>query len=141
MRFRWILFAVSMCVVVAASNYLVQFPVHGSLGPIALADLLTYGAFTYPIAFLVTDLTNRRFGAETARLVVFVGFVLAVVLSFWLATPRIAVASGTAFLVAQLLDVAVFDMLRRSRWWKAPLISTVMSGLSFSSFAIRSSSG
>lgn len=119
-------FIVAMCAVVAASNYLVQFPVQATLGGVNLADLLTWGAFTYPVAFLVTDLTNRRFGPAAARIVVISGFVLAVALSIWLATPRIAIASGSAFLVAQLLDVAVFQRLRRSAWWKAPLISSVI---------------
>ena len=86
--------------------------------------MLTYGAFTYPIAFLVTDFANRRFGPAGARKVVYFGFVLAVILSVWLATPRIAIASGTAFLVAQLLDVSIFDRLREGRWWKAPLVSS-----------------
>lgn len=119
----------AMACVVVSSNYLVQFPVHGKLGGINLADLLTWGAFTYPAAFLVTDLTNRRFGANPARLVVVVGFTLAVVLSFILATPRIAVASGTAFLVAQLLDVTVFNRLRRLSWWKAPLASSLIGSI------------
>lgn len=115
-----------MCAVVAASNYLVQFPVQGMLGPIDLKEVLTWGAFTYPIAFLITDITNRKFGPKNARIVVFAGFILAVALSIWLATPRIAIASGTAFLVAQLLDVSIFDRLRHSNWWKAPLISTLL---------------
>ena len=119
-------FILAMCAVVAASNYLVQFPVQATLGGINLADLLTWGAFTYPVAFLVTDLTNRRFGPAAARIIVAFGFVLAVALSIWLATPRIAIASGSAFLVAQLLDVSVFERLRRSAWWKAPLISSVL---------------
>jgi len=119
-------FILAMCAVVAASNYLVQFPVQATLGGINLADILTWGAFTYPVAFLVTDLTNRRFGANAARVVVVSGFVLAVALSIWLATPRIAIASGSAFLVAQLLDVAVFEKLRRSAWWKAPLVSSLL---------------
>lgn len=117
---------IAMTAVVVASNFLVQFPVHGMLGPLNMADLLTWGAFTYPIAFLVTDLTNRRFGPETARIVVFAGFIVAVVLSVWLATPRIALASGCAFLVAQLLDVTVFDRLRQATWWKAPIASSVV---------------
>ncbi|MBO0346634.1 VUT family protein [Roseibium sp. CAU 1637] len=116
----------AMASVVVASNYLVQFPVHGSLAGINLADLLTYGAFTYPAAFLVTDLTNRRFGVNAARMVVIAGFVVAVVLSIWLATPRIAIASGSAFLVAQLLDVTIFDRLRRASWWKAPIVSSMI---------------
>ena len=114
---RGMIFGVAaMTVVVAASNYLVQFPVN---------DWITWGAFTYPVAFLVTDLTNRAFGPARARQVVYAGFVLAVVLSIALATPRIALASGTAFLVAQLLDVRIFDRLqRRGGWWTAPLVSS-----------------
>ena len=108
--------ALAMAVIVAASNYLVQFPVN---------EWITWGAFTYPIAFLVTDLTNRAFGPARARQVVYAGFLLAVILSMALATPRIALASGTAFLVAQLLDVRIFDRLqRRGGWWTAPLVSS-----------------
>ena len=119
----------AMVAVVAASNYLVQFPVQIRLGAFNLADLLTWGAFTYPAAFLVTDLTNRKFGPRRARSVVFAGFVLAVALSVWLASPRIAVASGSAFLVAQLLDVTVFNALRRGKWWRAPLVSSILGSL------------
>ena len=120
-----LIFAIAaMCAVVAASNFLVQFPVQGTIGALSLADLLTWGAFTYPAAFLVTDLTNRRFGPAKARQVVFAGFLLAVILSVMLATPRIAIASGTAFLLAQLLDVTVFDKLRQAAWWRAPLVSS-----------------
>lgn len=110
----------AMCVIVVASNILVQYPFH----PLGLADYFTWAAFVYPIAFLVTDLTNRRFGPAVARRVVIVGFVVAVALSIYFATARIAIASGSAFLVAQLLDVAVFDRLRRRAWWRAPLWST-----------------
>lgn len=119
-------FIAAMAVVVVASNYLVQFPVNATVAGFNLADLLTFGAFTYPVAFLVTDLTNRKFGPRSARLVVIAGFAVAVLLSIWLATPRIAIASGSAFLVAQLLDVFIFDKLRRERWWKAPFISTLV---------------
>ena len=119
-------FLLAMVAVVAASNYLVQFPVELSLGAIQLEDILTWGAFTYPVAFLVTDLANRKLGPSKARLVVAAGFVLAVILSVWLATPRIAIASGSAFLVAQLLDVSIFDRLRNSSWWRAPLISSLL---------------
>ena len=115
----------AMAAVVVASNYLVQFPVNATLGALNLADLLTWGAFTYPIAFLVTDLTNRTLGTSRAQIVIAVGFIIAVVLSIWFATPRIAIASGTAFLVAQLLDVAIFDRLRHKGWWRAPLMSSV----------------
>jgi len=115
-------FVAAMAAVVAASNFLVQFP----FAHFGLQDLLTWGAFTYPVAFLITDLTNRTFGAAAARKVVYAGFAVAAVLSVWLATPRIAIASGTAFLVAQLIDVFVFDLLRRRAWWQAPLISSIV---------------
>ena len=117
----------AMVAIVAASNFLVQFPVQLQLGPLNLADLLTWGAFTYPVAFLVTDLTNRHFGPGRARLVVVAGFAVAVLLSIWLATPRIAIASGTAFLLAQFLDISIFDRLRRHPWWHAPLFSSLVS--------------
>lgn len=107
----------AMVLVVTVSNVAVQYPIN---------DWLTYGALTYPIAFLVTDLTNRGLGTKAARYVVIVGFASAVGLSIWLATPRIALASGAAFLVAQLLDIAVFDRLRRASWWRAPLISSTL---------------
>ena len=110
----------AMAVVVAASNVLVQYPVN---------EWLTLGAFTYPLAFLVTDTANRLLGPSAARRVVFAGFLLAVVLSIWLATPRIAIASGAAFLTAQLLDVAVFDRLRAGSWWRAPLISSTLGSM------------
>ncbi|WP_422041420.1 queuosine precursor transporter [Roseibium sp.] len=123
----------AMALVVAASNYLVQFPVEHVVGGVNLADTLTWGAFTYPIAFLVTDLTNRRFGPSAARKVVITGFLLAIVfpMIFWVfneafTTPRILIASGTAFLVAQLLDVTIFDKLRRMTWWKAPMASSLI---------------
>ena len=123
----------AMALVVAASNYLVQFPVEHIVGGVNLADTLTWGAFTYPVAFLVTDLTNRRFGPTAARKVVISGFVLAIVVPmiFWafneaFTTPRILIASGTAFLVAQLLDVTIFDKLRRLSWWKAPMASSLI---------------
>ncbi len=119
-------YSLLMTAVVVASNFLVQFPLQGMLGNINLADLLTFGAFTYPVAFLVTDLTNRQFGPTAARKVVFVGFIAGVILSVLLATPRIAVASGSAFLVGQLLDISVFNRLRRQAWWKAPLIGSVI---------------
>ncbi len=113
----------AMCVIIVASNILVQYP----FTPLGLANYLTWGAFSYPIAFLVTDLTNRRFGARRTRMVVGAGFVVAVILSVYFATPRIALASGTAFLVSQLLDVQVFDRLRHSpRWWRAPLFSSLV---------------
>ena len=113
---------VMMAVVVVISNILVQYPVNY----FGLEELLTYGAFTYPIAFLITDLTNRRFGPEAARRVVYVGFALGVAMSLVLADARIALASGTAFLVAQLLDVFIFDRLRRASWWVAPISSSTL---------------
>ena len=119
-------FALAMGAVVALSNVLVQFPVTAAIGGIDLAEILTWGAFTYPVAFLVTDLANRRLGPAAARRVVLVGFALAVVLSVWLASPRIAIASGTAFLVAQMLDVSIFDRLRAGAWWRAPLLSSTL---------------
>ncbi len=119
-------FLLAMAAVVVASNVLVQYPVQYTLGPLILEDLLTWGAFTYPIAFLVTDLCNRSFGPAKARFVVIIGFLIAVCISIYAATPRIAIASGTAFLVAQLLDVAVFHRLREAHWWRAPLISSTL---------------
>jgi queuosine precursor transporter len=125
--FRFSIAVAAMVAVVASSNFLVQFPVMVRFGALDLADILTWGAFTYPVAFLVTDLTNRYFGPRGARGVVLVGFGVAVVLSAWLASPRIAMASGTAFLVAQFLDISIFDRLRASpQWWRAPLISSTM---------------
>jgi uncharacterized PurR-regulated membrane protein YhhQ (DUF165 family) len=105
----------AMAVIVTASNILVQHPIN---------DWLTWGALTYPVAFLVTDLINRAHGPAAARRVIYVGFALAVALSIALATPRIALASGSAFLVAQLLDVLIFDRLRGRVWWQAPLVSS-----------------
>ncbi|RDI61958.1 queuosine precursor transporter [Microvirga subterranea] len=112
-----------MTLVVLASNILVQYPFHH----MGLGDYLTWGAFTYPFSFLVTDLSNRRFGPQGARRVVYAGFVLAVVLSVILATPRIAMASGMAFLTAQLLDIRIFASLRRKAWWLPPFVSSVIS--------------
>lgn len=124
---RFLVAVAAMVAVVAASNILVQFPVGITLGGINLGDILTWGAFTYPVAFLVTDLSNRAFGPQRARWVVVAGFVVAVVLSIWLATPRIAIASGSAFLVAQLLDISIFHRLRNSAWWHAPMFSSLVS--------------
>ncbi|MGD1879306.1 MAG: queuosine precursor transporter [Kiloniellaceae bacterium] len=116
----------AMAAVVVLSNYAVQFPVF--IEGYRTEDWLTWGAFTYPIAFLVTDLTNRTLGPKAARLVIAAGFVLAVVLSLFV-DPRIAIASGSAFLTAQLLDVSIFNRLRRARWWKAPLVSSTLSSI------------
>ncbi len=118
-------FVAAMTLIVVASNILVQYP----FDHFGMKDILTWGAFTYPIAFLINDLTNRTYGKSAARRVVIVGFVIAVILSFYLATPRIAIASGTAFLTGQLLDIQVFDRLRRQSWWKAPFMATVFGSM------------
>lgn len=119
---KLVLPVLAMTIVVVASNILVQIP----FGYFDLGDYLTWGAFTYPVAFLVTDLTNRRYGPKIARGLVAAGFVIAVLLSIYLATPRIALASGTAFLVGQLLDISVFNQLRRQSWWRAPFVGSVI---------------
>ncbi len=124
-----LVYSLLMTAVVVASNILVQYPLSGELAGIQLGDLLTYGAFTYPVAFLVTDLTNRQFGPRTARKVVFIGFVVGVALSFVTSSPRIAVASGSAYLVGQLLDISVFNRLRQLAWWKAPLIGSILGSI------------
>ncbi|MGF1607907.1 MAG: queuosine precursor transporter [Kiloniellales bacterium] len=105
----------AMTFLVTVSNVLVQY---------AINDWLTWAAFTYPVCFLVTDLTNRALGPKVARAVIYVGFAVGVALSVYFATWRIGLASGTAFLVAQLLDVYIFDRLRRTAWWQAPLASS-----------------
>ena len=116
----------SMAAVVVLSNILVQHPFAFTIGRLNLADVLTWGAFSYPLAFLVTDSTNRLLGPRIARRVVYVGFAVAVALSVWLSTPRIAIASGSAFLAAQLLDIFVFDRLRDRVWWMAPSLSSLV---------------
>jgi uncharacterized PurR-regulated membrane protein YhhQ (DUF165 family) len=119
----------AMVVVVTASNILVQFPVQADLGPIHLGDILTWGAFTYPFAFLVSDLTNRFDGVRRARAVVLIGFAVALCLSAYLSTPRIAIASASAFLVGQLLDIAVFSRLRNRFWLVPPLSASLLGSL------------
>jgi len=126
-RFYWAVLA--MVVVVTASNILVQYPVNFDLGSVHVGDILTWGAFTYPFAFLVSDLTNRHFGPNVARLVVVIGFAVAVAISVRLATPRIAIASGTAFLVGQFLDISVFSRLRRLAWFLPPFIASFFGSL------------
>ncbi|MFT4729293.1 MAG: uncharacterized PurR-regulated membrane protein YhhQ (DUF165 family) [Granulosicoccus sp.] len=118
-RFPWWA-VIAMAVVVGASNYLVAIPIN---------DWLVWGAITYPLAFLVNDLVNRFYGAATARKVVYVGFAIGVALSLSVESidTRIAIASGSAFLIAQLLDVSIFDRLRVGRWWIAPSVSTGIS--------------
>jgi uncharacterized PurR-regulated membrane protein YhhQ (DUF165 family) len=125
---RFWLAVAAMVAVVTASNILVQFPVEADLGPIHLGDLLTWGAFTYPFAFLVSDLTNRFDGPARARVVVLIGFAVALCLSV-LATPRIAIASATAFLIGQLLDIAVFSRLRNRYWLVPPLGASLVGSL------------
>jgi uncharacterized PurR-regulated membrane protein YhhQ (DUF165 family) len=138
-------YALMMTLVVVASNVLVQFPVQARLYGIELADLLTWGAFTYPVAFLVTDLTNRQFGPRYARMVVAAGFVVGVGFSWYASVPRIAIASGSAFLFGQLLDISVFNRLRRQAWWRAPLIASLFGSaldtLMFFSFAFAPAFG
>jgi queuosine precursor transporter len=106
----------AMAVVIVLSNVLVQFPIN---------DWLTWGAFTYPLVFLVTDLTNRAVGATAARKVAMAGFAVAVLVSLLMTPWRIAVASGLAFIVSQVLDIAVFNRWRKSSWWKAPLVGSL----------------
>jgi queuosine precursor transporter len=115
-------FTAAMAMVVAASNMLVQYPVQ----LLGLQDWLTWGALTYPLAFLITDLCVRTHSPKRARQVIYAGFCVAVLASFWLATPRIALASGLAFLLAQWLDVAIFQKLQSQRWWVAPLLSSLV---------------
>jgi uncharacterized PurR-regulated membrane protein YhhQ (DUF165 family) len=126
---RFAMAVAAMIAVVTASNILVQFPVEADLGPIHLGDILTWGAFTYPFAFLVSDLTNRYDGPGRARAVVLVGFAVALSLSAYLSTPRIAIASATAFLVGQLLDIAVFSRLRNRFWLLPPLSASLLGSL------------
>ncbi len=118
-----------MGVVVLASNYLVQFPVNHY----GLNEILTYGAFSYPIAFLITDLANRSFGKIIAKKIVYLGFTIGILFTLIFSTNfgdlisiRIAVASGIAFITAQLLDVQIFDQLRKKKWFIAPLTSSLI---------------
>jgi len=119
--------AISMAILVTLSNFLVQYPVNY----FGLDQILTYGAFSYPITFLITDLANRSYGKEIANKIVYIGFFLGILLTLFFSTNfqdlisiRIAIGSGTAFLVAQLLDVQVFDKLRKKIWYVAPLVSS-----------------
>ena len=141
---RFLAAVAAMVVVVAASNILVLYPFAVQLGSVNLADLLTWGAFTFPFAFLITDLTNRYDGAAKARLVVLVGFLVGLLVSFYLSynplpwngggtpatTQRIALASAAAFMVGQLLDIAVFSRLRTARaWFLPPLIGSLFGSM------------
>ena len=125
----FLLLALLMASVVALSNYLVQFPINY----FSLENLLTYGAFSYPVAFLITDLSNRRYGKNIAKKIVYLGFALGIFLTLYFSTNysdlisiRIAIGSGTAFLVAQLIDVHIFDRLRNKIWFIAPLSSSLI---------------
>ena len=118
-----------MGAVVLASNYLVQFPIRYY----GLEEILTYGAFSYPVAFLITDLANRSYGKLIARKIVYIGFVIGISFTLLFSTNfadlislRIAIGSGTAFLIAQLLDVQIFDNLRKRDWFIAPLTSSLI---------------
>jgi len=121
-----------MGVVVLSSNYLVQFPINHY----GLNEILTYGAFSYPIAFLITDLANRVYGKLIARKIVYIGFLIGVLSTLIFSTNfsdlislRIAIGSGTAFIVAQLLDVQIFDKLRKKKWFIAPLVSSCIGSI------------
>ena len=121
--------SILMGLIVVISNYLVQFPIQY----LGLSEILTYGAFSYPIAFLITDLANRSFGKIIARKIVYFGFTIGILFTLIFSTNfsdlisvRIAIGSGTAFIVAQLLDVQVFDRLRRKTWFVAPLFSSLI---------------
>tara|TARA_B100001741_G_C16390605_1_gene522261 strand:+ start:224 stop:772 length:549 start_codon:yes stop_codon:yes gene_type:complete len=123
-----LLLSVIMGIVVLASNYLVQFPIHYY----GLSEILTYGAFTYPIAFLITDLANRSYGKEIAKKIVYFGFFIGVSFTLFFSTNfsdlisiRIAIGSGTAFIVSQRIDVYVFDKLRKKYWIIPPLASSI----------------
>ena len=123
----FLLLSFLMGVVVLSSNYLVQFPIKYY----GLEEILTYGAFSYPIAFLITDLANRSYGKIVARKIVYIGFAIGISFTLLFSTNfadlisvRIAIGSGTAFLVAQLLDVQIFDQLRKKKWFVAPLTSS-----------------
>ena len=136
MKKLFILLSISMGAIVLLSNYLVQFPINYY----GLKDILTYGAFSYPIAFLITDLANRTYGKIIAKKIVYIGFFTGVSFTFFFSTNfsdlisiRIAIGSGTAFIVAQLLDVQIFDKLRQKKWFVAPLISSFV-GSTFDTF-------
>ena len=125
----FLLLSLIMGAVVLTSNYLVQFPINYY----GLEKILTYGALSYPIAFLITDLANRSFGKLVARRIVYVGFAIGIISTILFSTNfadlisvRIAIGSGTAFLIAQLLDVQIFDNLRKKKWYIAPLTSSII---------------
>ena len=123
----FITLSILMGVVVLSSNYLVQFPINYY----GLSEILTYGAFSYPIAFLITDLANRFYGKFVARKIVYIGFFIGIIFTLFFSTDfadlisiRIAIGSGVAFMTAQLLDIQIFDRLRKKEWFIAPLTSS-----------------
>ena len=129
MKKLFTLLSLTMGVVVLSSNYLVQFPIKYY----GLEEILTYGAFSYPVAFLITDLANRSYGKIIARKIVYIGFITGIGFTLFFSTNftdlisvRIAIGSGTAFLIAQLLDVQIFDKLRKKKWFVAPLTSSLI---------------
>ena len=128
----FLLLSLSMGIVIIVSNYLVQFPIN----KFNLQNVLTYGAFSYPITFLITDLANRRFGREKARKLVYFGFTVGILLTLFVSTNfedvisiRIALGSGTAFLLAQLIDIEIFQRLRKHVWFIAPMMSSVFGSI------------
>ena len=131
-RNLFIILSFVMGVVIIVSNYLVQFPIN----KFNLQDILTYGAFSYPITFLITDLANRRFGKQEARKLVYIGFAIGILLTIFVSTNfqdiislRIAIGSGIAFLVAQLIDVEIFQRLRNNKWFVAPITSSIIGSI------------
>ena len=123
----FVILSILMGVVVLSSNYLVQFPINYY----GLSEILTYGAFSYPVAFLITDLANRFYGKFVARKIVYIGFFIGIIFTLLFSTDfadlisiRIAIGSGVAFITAQLLDIQIFDRLRKKEWFIAPLTSS-----------------
>ena len=124
--------SILMGLIVVISNYLVQFPIQ----QFGLAEILTYGAFTYPITFLITDLANRAYGKVVARKVVYVGFIIGILLTLFVSTNfsdiisiRIAIGSGLAFFISQNLDIKIFDYFRKKSWFVAPLTSSILGSI------------
>lgn len=112
-----IIAAFCMAILVVASNILVEYPIN---------HWITWGALTYPVTYLITELMNRFYGPQAARKVVYSGFLAAIFLSFWVANKRIALASTTAFLISQLLDISLFNRFRRGSWWVAPVVASCL---------------
>tara|TARA_B110000285_G_scaffold168353_1_gene188283 strand:+ start:216 stop:803 length:588 start_codon:yes stop_codon:yes gene_type:complete len=128
----FVILSIFMGVVIIASNYLVQFPIN----KFNLQDVLTYGAFSYPIVFLITDLANRSFGKKKARKLVYIGFLVGILLTVFVSinfqdiiSIRIAIGSGTAFLIAQLIDIEIFQKLRKNAWFVAPISSSIIGSI------------